>query len=306
MGGRLPTTRRYPDSPTWGRAICQNLLEQEQGIDPERRDFLGLLVRQLGDLGDQDSSDRSETDLDIGAWQRRLTALTGMEEAPEEEPPLEAGGIADESAEPAVAAADEDDQPPSIADVLDDGEDNAGLLGLDADLRAIFVEEFGSHLHKLREQLNFYRLSGPGSSEARDALQEIDDTVHTLSGNCRNLGFDSAADCAELAASKLVASEEVADSDRSPDLKNGAMARFAEALILLGQVRQQVRGDGQVNGETDAALQAFVSRNRSVPDAGVTEKDGGCGRRNPSLFRNLNPISISRLKISTKARPTMM
>ena len=289
-----------------GQSICRNLLENDTDVTPEKRDFIGLLVRQLRDLAKlDDSPDGSIADsLDLDAWRRRVVDLTNSDvvsvqdvdayergseqisdfraaiDSPDESDLVErdaeqeqldpvAEQIADTDVSHGGRLTDHDRDQEEVPDLFSDDVGNSallpGLVQLDLDLRRIFVEEFGSHLQKLRTELDTYRSAKPESVDAISALSEIDDCVHTLSGNCRNLGFDDVAECAESAATAL-------GDDRAVD-RNARIAFFAESLIILGASRLEIKDRGEISPETQSELGDYLARSRGFSNSSPSGDD---------------------------------
>ncbi len=223
-----------------GRSLCELLESGTHGLDSESEDFLGLLIRQIKELsvGESDQIDpgdpvglapdqlQSSTDLD--AWRIRLDTLVDSQEVAEKEsrPEVDVELVADSSS----------DTPPN-------------LIQLDKDLKAIFIAEYCNHLATLETELgdlNSISDETGNSVEKELIFSRVDDCIHTLSGNCRNLGFDTLADCVESCL-------ELLRHQQSENTAEG-LTHFENGLTLFKICGDQIERDGEIDSATESGL----------------------------------------------------
>ncbi len=271
------------------------LLSRREGsataLPPETDDFLGLLLRQLGDLADP-ARDAAQP-VDLSGWRERFHDLVadpdedsadgvgdadGDVDAIEDElevvieesdnwllaDELPQAGAVEEApgGEPEIVhVADDDDEAPGdgiedLSSLLADADaDNAGAASetrrqldrLDRDLKQIFIDEFSHHLVQMEALADRLDADGEDADSRADAIERLDERVHTLAGNCRNLGFDEAADCAESCLEWARSGENTREDGAS-----GSVLRAG--LFLLARARDEIQSDGSYDADLAEGL----------------------------------------------------
>ena len=112
----------------------------------------------------------------------------------------------------------------------------------DDHLKSIFGGEFAAHIDQLDDGLNRLDAVAVDSAECAEVVRDIDQCVHTLAGNCRNLGFDVIADCVEGDIALLHAKS-------SDNFFRAAVGHFSSGLKLLRSAHGQINQDGRLGPE---------------------------------------------------------
>ena len=124
-----------------------------------------------------------------------------------------------------------------------------GVDRLDRDLMEIFTTEFRRLVEVLEHSLDALRGHTPGEPDAEEIREDIDDCVHTLGDNCRNLGFDEVAACAEGSLAPLLAAGDVEGFE-------SARVRFRDNLGLLRSALDEILEHGRTSAALGARLLA--------------------------------------------------
>lgn len=124
------------------------------------------------------------------------------------------------------------------------------LVQLDQDLKSIFVSEFSSHLERLDTDIKRLSDHAEDTATLNEILLDVEECIHTLAGNCRNLRFDEAAECAESGIERLRQEFGSAYEDES-------ISHFEQGILLLRQALDQIREYGKYDKDLAGALLAF-------------------------------------------------
>ena len=116
------------------------------------------------------------------------------------------------------------------------------LLLKDDNLKAIFIEEFGRHIDQLDSDINRLSRGIADPVEFAEVMRTTDHCVHTLSGNCRNLGFELIADCVE----EDVALLHVRGNDV---FFKASIGHFSSGIKLLRNAHQHISETGQLEAD---------------------------------------------------------
>ena len=227
----------------YGFELCGKLAGKENNADVQ--EFIGLLVRQLKTLAS--SSDMA---VEVDGWDTKYAIL------------LET--IAQKDVSESVDFTDEldinVDLPQNEAPLSTSATPE---LQLDEDLKNIFVEELARHIRQLETGLqSFGALSdqdGKPSLDREAILTQMDDCVHTLCGNCNNLGLNAPAESIETAFDLL----------RYPGDK-GFMAtsgaHFERCLSQLKELCQQIALKGEMDNELEQSFRDQQDEARVILD----------------------------------------
>ena len=223
-----------------GGELLARVTEQGRALTGEEQDFTGLLLRKIADLASPGNGEGAPVDL--AAWRERYSGICPAD------PDSPAPGRRD-GAGPAVH----------------------GLDILDQDLREIFTAEFGRHIDTLEQTLDALQGSGPGEAGAEDILDDLEDCVHTLGDNCRNLGFDEVAVFAEGCLAPL---RETVDGDDFESARTG----FRNRLGLLRSARDEIVARGGYSRElADRLRSGGGTGTGGPPEAGEGHRATGPG-----------------------------
>ena len=220
---------RYPTEVSGLAGLGAQLLDfgQTQGrsLTAAEQDFAALLIRKIGGL--LEAVDGEQDDLNLPAWRARLTGLCPAKS-------------------PDPLSADQRDS----AVWGDETESSAqGLVRLNRDLNEIFSEEFSRQLSTLEALLETLQ-QGSAQGQSVDKIQEeIDECVHTISGNCRNLHFDELAVCVEASLTGLTSAHGEAEFQ-------SVYADFRHRLALLRTAWQEITETGTYSSALAARLVA--------------------------------------------------
>jgi len=129
---------------------------------------------------------------------------------------------------------------------VDASETDSYIVQLDQDLKSIFVEELGSHIDRLKQQVTLLDQLDSTAETWQGPLEEIEECVHTLAGNCRNLGLDEAAQCAVSGLDLLLLA--------NPEESKAEITHFSKCIDLLGEVKEQVSEYGHSSAPLTALL----------------------------------------------------
>ena len=102
--------------------------------------------------------------------------------------------------------------------------------------------------------------TGLGTSEREEIILDVDECIHTLAGNCRNLGFDEAAVCAESGI-------ELLREGVGSEFEDDAILRIKQGLTLLQQALDQIREHGKYDDELAGALLDFQTGSMHVVES---------------------------------------
>ena len=231
----------------YGFELCEKLAGKENNADVQ--EFIGLLVRQLKTVAS--SSDMA---VEVDGWDTKYAIL------------LET--IAQKDISESVDFTDELDINLDINVDLPQNEAPLSTsatpeLQLDEDLKNIFVEELARHIKQLETGLqSFGALSdrdGKPPLDREAILTQMDDCVHTLCGNCNNLGLNAPAESIETAFDLL----------RYPGDK-GFMAtsgaHFERCLSQLNELRQQIALKGEMDNELEQSFRDQQDEARVILD----------------------------------------
>jgi len=217
-----------------GHDIASQSASGDIALSADKEDFLGLLVRQLRELNDSESAE----EIDIEGWEERYAALLTNEASANEvevdEVDVSSSVTAVPLVKPKISGAD-------ISNDIDaDAEGGSAVDVLDSDLKEIFVEEYSNHLALLDNNFNQLSFGSDSKSSLKKTVNEVEDCIHTLAGNCRNLGFDEAASCAE---SNLKLLEKISENGGAV---NAEIAKMLDrSLSLLKESRDQIKLSGK-------------------------------------------------------------
>ncbi|MGI9319558.1 MAG: Hpt domain-containing protein, partial [bacterium] len=145
--------------------------------------------------------------------------------------------------------------------------DGAMLVQLDKDLKSIFVSEFTAHLKRLDKDIERLGIRQQNTKVLNGIISDIDECIHTLSGNCRNLGFDEAAECAESGMERL-------RQEFGSEHETESISHFREGILLLRQALDQIRADGKYDKNLAGRLLAFHFSSRQTLDREGEDKVG--------------------------------
>ena len=138
--------------------------------------------------------------------------------------------------------------------------EGAILVQLDQDLKSIFVSEFTAHLERLERDVSRLTQTGRSAIERDEIILDVDECIHTLAGNCRNLGFDEAAVCAEAGMEQL-------RHGIGSQVEGDALLRIKQGLTLLQQALDQIREHGKYDDGLAAALLHFQAGSLQVTES---------------------------------------
>ena len=155
-----------------------------------------------------------------------------------------------------------------LTDITDDIDD-LNLVQLDNELKSIFLDELKQHITNLSTDLA--ALSQADEVLVDTVMSRIDKTVHTLSGNCRNLAYDVIADLAEQAFYLLQT------AINFPDHRHAAFEKTSDGLALLWLARSEINDHGQLSEDLHLQLSnhcdAIVELTKDILLAGSQESD---------------------------------
>jgi len=153
----------------------------------------------------------------------------------------------------------------------DSDADAAGIAAIDAldsDLKEIFVDEYSNHIALLDNNFNKLSFELDDESNLKKTVNEVEDCIHTLAGNCRNLGFDEAAVCAE---GNLPLIEKISASGGAP---NAAIASMLDqSLSLLKESRDQIKLSGHYDDDLKKQFGEQTESSRLVALAGPDSEE---------------------------------
>ncbi len=236
-----------------GLDVTSQLASGDISLSADKEDFLGLLIRQLRETHGSVESDN----VDVDAWEGRYAALLANEAMGQQ------AEYATSLAESPAGGKDEDQ------DSLSDSGSESGASAvetLDNDLKTIFVEEFGNHINLLQKSFDTFSNDALTQEEIDQTKDAVENCIHTLAGNCRNLGFDEAADCAEHDLTLLNAIQ-IEGEAVAPEI----VESLREGLSLLKDAHLQIQNIGSYDSNLAARLLDY--RQRGVPELNESDSE---------------------------------
>ncbi|MGB5705480.1 MAG: Hpt domain-containing protein, partial [Arenicellales bacterium] len=148
--------------------------------------------------------------------------------------------------------------------------DSAMLVQLDQDLKSIFVNEFAAHLERLEQDIaKISDRAHKSEVPLNNIISDIEECIHTLSGNCRNLGFDEAAECAESGVKRL-------RQEFGTEFESESVSHFREGILLLRQALDQISDKGNYDKDLGGRfLASHYSSEQALERSDTTSAPNG-------------------------------